>query len=106
AIGSVAGVQGRTGQSNYASAKAGLTGLIRSVAMEWAPHHIQLNIVFPGIQPTGMTTDLSAKQRRALDRESLLGCSPPITEVAEFVYLVSRMTGVSGQIFNLDSRIV
>ena len=106
AIGSVAGVQGRAGQSNYASSKAGLTGLIRSVTMEWAPHNIQLNIVFPGIQPTGMTTDLSVKQRRALDRESLPGCSPPITEVAEFVYLLSRMTGVSGQIFNLDSRIV
>lgn len=106
AVGSVAGIQGRAGQSNYAASKAGLTGLIRSVAMEWAPHHIQLNIVFPGIQPTGMTTDLSVKQRRALDRESLLGHSPPITDVAEFVYLLSRMTGVSGQIFNLDSRIV
>jgi 3-oxoacyl-[acyl-carrier protein] reductase len=106
AMGSAAGVHGRAGQSNYASSKAGLTGLIRSVAMEWAPHNIQLNIVFPGLQPTGMTAALSTEQQRTLDRQNLLGHSPPITEVAEFVYLLSRMTGVSGQIFNLDSRIV
>ncbi|MBI3610017.1 MAG: SDR family NAD(P)-dependent oxidoreductase [Nitrospirae bacterium] len=106
AIGSVAGVQGRAGQANYAASKAGLTGLIRSVAMEWGPHNIQLNVVFPGIQPTGMTATLSDKQRRTLDRQNLLGHAPPIDETAEFVYRLSRMTGVSGQIFNLDSRII
>jgi 3-oxoacyl-[acyl-carrier protein] reductase len=106
AVGSVAGIHGRAGQSNYASSKAGLTGLIRSTAMEWAPYNIHLNIVFPGIQPTGMTTALSVKQRQTLEREQILGLSPPITEVAEFIYILSKMTGVSGQIFNLDSRIV
>ncbi len=106
AIGSVAGLQGRAGQSNYAASKAGLTGLIRSVAMEWAPYNIQLNIVFPGLQPTGMTEALSIEQRRALSRDRLLDHAPPITEVAEFVHLISRMTGVSGQAFNLDSRVV
>jgi 3-oxoacyl-[acyl-carrier protein] reductase len=106
AVGSVAGLQGRAGQANYAASKAGLTGLIRSAAMEWAPYNIQLNIVFPGLQPTGMTEALSIEQRRALDRDRLLDHAPPITEVAEFVYLLSKMTGVSGQAFNLDSRIV
>lgn len=106
AIGSVAGIHGRAGQSNYASSKAGMTGLIRSIAMEWAPHNIQLNIVFPGLQPTGMTEALSSEQHKTLDRQNLLGHAPLITEVAEFVYFLSKMTGVSGQIFNLDSRIV
>jgi hypothetical protein len=53
-----------------------------------------------------MTTALSVKQRQTLEREQILGLSPPITEVAEFIYILSKMTGVSGQIFNLDSRIV
>jgi len=106
AVGSAAGVHGRAGQSNYAASKAGLIGLIRSVAMEWAPYNIQLNIVFPGLQPTGMTAGLTAGQRKAVDRQNLLGHSAPIAEVAEFVYFLSRMTGVSGQIFNLDSRVV
>jgi 3-oxoacyl-[acyl-carrier protein] reductase len=106
AIGSVAGLQGRADQSNYAASKAGLTGLIRSAAMEWAPYNIQLNIVFPGLQPTGMTEALSIEQRRALNRDRLLDQAPPITEVAEFVHFLSRMNGVSGQIFNLDSRVV
>ncbi|MBI3596769.1 MAG: SDR family NAD(P)-dependent oxidoreductase [Nitrospirae bacterium] len=106
AIGSIAGVHGRAGQANYASAKAGLTGLIRSVAAEWGPDNIRLNLVFPGFQPTGMTTDLPGQQRERLAGQNLLGHPPPITEVAEFVYCLSRMTGVSGQIFNLDSRIL
>lgn len=104
-IGSIAGVHGRAGQVNYASAKAGLTGLIRSVAAEWGPDNICLNVVFPGFQLTGMTTDLRKGQREKLTGPALLGSPPPISEVAEFVYQLSKLTGVSGQIFNLDSRI-
>jgi 3-oxoacyl-[acyl-carrier protein] reductase len=105
-IGSVVGLLGRAGQANYAASKAGLTGLVRSAAMEWAPHNIQLNIILPGLQPTGMTADLRPDRLRTLERQNLLAKSPPISEVADFVYLLSNMTGVSGQIFNLDSRIV
>jgi len=104
AIGSIAGVHGRAGQSNYASAKAGLTGLIRSVAAEWGPENVCLNVVFPGFQTTGMTTDLSKPMREELTGRNLLGHPPPMAEVAEFIYCLSKMTGVSGQIFNLDSR--
>lgn len=106
AIGSIAGAYGRAGQANYAASKAGLIGLIRSVAIEWGPRNIQLNLVFPGVQPTGMTDKLSAKQRERLVRRSLLSDSPPMIQVAAFVYQLSKMTGVSGQIFNLDSRIL
>ncbi|HET6464199.1 MAG TPA: SDR family NAD(P)-dependent oxidoreductase [Nitrospiria bacterium] len=105
AIGSIAGIHGRAGQANYASAKAGLIGLIRSAAAEWGPYNIRLNVVLPGVQSTAMTTDLSKQQREELAGQNLLGHSPPITDVAEFVYCLSRMTGVSGQVFNLDSRI-
>jgi 3-oxoacyl-[acyl-carrier protein] reductase len=106
AIGSVTGAQGRSGQVNYAASKAGLTGLIRSAAKEWAPHRIQLNIIFPGLQATGMTSGLSPERREAIERQGLLDHSPPIDQVADFIYFLSNMTGVSGQIFNLDSRIV
>jgi 3-oxoacyl-[acyl-carrier protein] reductase len=105
AMGSVAGCQGRTGQANYAASKAGLSGLIRSAAVEWGPHQIQLNIVLPGLQLTGMTEAMTPEQREALEREGVLDHPPPINQVADFVYLLSNMTGVSGQIFNLDSRI-
>ncbi|HEY5593703.1 MAG TPA: SDR family NAD(P)-dependent oxidoreductase [Nitrospiria bacterium] len=105
AIGSIAGLQGRAGQANYAASKAGLIGLIRSAAAEWGPYNIRLNLVFPGVQPTGMTANLSVEQQRALTAQNLLDRSTPIIEAAEFVYQLSRMTAVSGQIFNLDSRI-
>jgi 3-oxoacyl-[acyl-carrier protein] reductase len=106
AIGSVAGLVGRAGQANYAASKAGLIGLVRSAAMEWAPHNVQLNIILPGIQPTGMTEGLAPGRLRTLKRQNLLRKSAPISDVADLAYLLSNMTGVSGQIFNLDSRIV
>lgn len=105
AIGSIAGLQGRAGQANYAAAKAGMIGLIRSVAAEWGPQNIQLNLVLPGLQTTGMTDRLSGKQLDALAGPRLLSHPSPIHDVAEFVYTLSRLTGISGQIFNLDSRI-
>jgi len=103
-IGSIAGFQGRAGQANYAASKAGLVGLIRSVAVEWASHRVQINLVMPGLQFTGMTAGLSRKQSDALASRGVLQESPPLEQVADFVYLLTNMTGVSGQIFNLDSR--
>ena len=105
ALGSIAAAQGRAGQANYAASKAGLIGLIRSAALEWAPHNVRLNIVYPGFQATGMTESMTDRQRRNIQGQGLLDQSPPIEEVAGFIYHLSRMNGVTGQIFNLDSRI-
>jgi 3-oxoacyl-[acyl-carrier protein] reductase len=106
AIGSIAGFQGRSGQANYAASKAGLSGLIRSAAVEWGPHRIQLNVVLPGFQATGMTEAMSREQREALNRQGVLDHPPPIDQVADFIHFLSSLTGISGQIFNLDSRMI
>ena len=104
-LGSYGGVHGSAGQVNYAASKAGLIGLIRSVAREWGPANVKLNLVFPGLQPTSMTQGLSADRVQEILLQNILGRSTPAQEVAEFIYHLSGMTGVSAQIFNLDSRI-
>jgi 3-oxoacyl-[acyl-carrier protein] reductase len=63
---SVAGLTGSAGQVNYASSKAGLVGMARSLARELAPRNITANVVAPGPITTDMTAALTDEQRAAL----------------------------------------
>jgi 3-oxoacyl-[acyl-carrier protein] reductase len=47
-ISSIAGVHGGVGGANYSAAKAGLIGLSKTLAREWAPHRINVNVIAPG----------------------------------------------------------
>ncbi len=62
-IGSVVGVAGNMGQSNYAASKAGLMGMSKSLAEEVATRNITVNVVAPGFIASDMTHDLTDKQR-------------------------------------------
>ena len=46
-VGSYAGTQGSRGQAAYASAKAGLMGLVKTAAREWGPSNIRVNLCIP-----------------------------------------------------------
>lgn len=105
-IGSIAGVHGREGQLNYAVSKAGLIGLSKSAARELGNFNIKVNAVLPGYLATDMGGSVSAEVRERISRECALGRSTTPAEVAEFVYRLSMMDNVSGQVFNLDSRIL
>lgn len=68
-ITSVVGVAGNPGQSNYAAAKAGLTGMSKALAKEVASRNVTINCVAPGFVETPMTEGLNEKQRNMiLDR--------------------------------------
>jgi 3-oxoacyl-[acyl-carrier protein] reductase len=104
-IASLSGLQGREGQANYSASKAGLIGLTRTAARELGPSNIKVNAVLPGYLGTDMGQAASDRVReRAIDENTLGRTSDP-GEVAEFVYRLSLMNNVSGQVFNLDSRI-
>lgn len=57
-IGSVAGVHGNAGQSNYAASKAGLIGFSKSLAKEVGSRGITVNVVAPGFIETDLTEAL------------------------------------------------
>jgi 3-oxoacyl-[acyl-carrier protein] reductase len=105
-INSIVAAQGRQGQANYASAKAGLLGLTRAAAREWGPYGIQVNTVFPGFLLTDMGGTVANEMQAKLANEHLLAARNRPEDVARFVYMLSTMTAVSGQVFNLDSRII
>jgi 3-oxoacyl-[acyl-carrier protein] reductase len=66
AITSVVGATGNPGQANYVAAKAGITGMIKALAQEYAKRGVTANCVAPGFIVTPMTDKLNDKQREVI----------------------------------------
>lgn len=105
-IGSFSALSGPAGQANYAAAKAGLIALSQSIAKEAGACGVRANTVLPGYLETRMTEGVSAAvEQRALDAH-VLGRFNTAGDAARFiVFLHLHMPNVSGQVFQLDSRI-
>lgn len=104
AITSVVGVTGNPGQGNYTASKAGLIGMIKSVAAEYAKRNVTANCIAPGFIKTPMTDVLNEKQR-----ESILAKVPaarlgtPADIAAAAVYLSSNEAAyVTGQTIHVN----
>ena len=93
-IGSVVGVSGNAGQTNYAAAKAALIGLTKSLAQEVGSREITVNCVAPGFIDTDMTRSLSDIQRQKLIEKIPLGRLGAPDDVAHAVaFLASPEAG-------------
>ncbi len=104
-ISSWAARNGTRGQSNYAAAKAGLIGLTQSLARELGSRNVRVNAVLPGVLPTGMTAKLTPGQFADLSGVNVLGRIGTLDEAARFIVFLAGLQHVSGQVFQLDSRI-
>lgn len=105
-ISSYSGIKGRVGQSAYSASKAAVIGLTKSAALELGGYGIQVNAVIPGFMKTGMTEDLPEPIKKKIISSNLLQREQDMGEVADFIYNLTLMKNVSGQVFNLDSRII
>lgn len=105
-IASIVGAQGRAGQANYASAKAGLIGLTKACAREFGEYGICVNTVLPGYLGTEMGQSVSAGILERVLTENVLHRLSDPAETADFIHHLSKMRNTSGQVFNLDSRIL
>jgi 3-oxoacyl-[acyl-carrier protein] reductase len=65
-IGSVVGFTGNPGQANYTATKAGMVGMIKSIAAEYAKRGVTANCIAPGLIATAMTDKLNDKQRETI----------------------------------------
>ena len=104
-VSSLVGLRGGIGQAAYSASKAGLIGLTKSTARELGRFNIQANAVLPGYLSTPMTKNLSSKRMSQIIQENILSRSSNVEEVSRFILHLSMMKHVSGQVFNLDSRI-
>ncbi|MCI5157170.1 MAG: 3-oxoacyl-ACP reductase FabG [Candidatus Electrothrix sp. AUS1_2] len=103
-ITSVVGFLGNAGQVNYASAKAGLVGLTKSMARELAGRQITVNCVAPGYIATDMTADLPEDIQKMILSSIPLGTLGTPEDVAGAVaYLASEESGyMTGQTLHVN----
>ena len=103
-ISSVVGVRGNAGQTAYAASKAGLIGLTKSVAKEYAARNITANAVAPGFIETDMTAAMPESARAAAAAAIPEGRIGRAEDVAAAVaFLAGEQAGyITGQVLCVD----
>ena len=107
-ISSVVGVMGNVGQANYVAAKAGLIGLTKALAQEYASKGVTVNAVAPGFIASDMTEDLAADLKAKYLERIPVGRFGKPEEVAKAVaFLASEDAAyISGQTLVVDGGMV
>ena len=103
-VSSVVGLHGNAGQANYAASKAGLIGLTKSVAKEYAARNITANAVAPGFIATDMTAAMPEAARAAATAAIPAGKIGHAEDVAAAVaFLAGEQAGyITGQVLCVD----
>jgi len=103
-ISSVSGLMGNPGQSNYSAAKAGMVGLTKTVAKEFAGKNVTCNAIAPGFIETDMTASLPQSVKEYANTAiplKRMGTADEIANVA--VFLASEMSSyITGEVIRVD----
>jgi 3-oxoacyl-[acyl-carrier protein] reductase len=103
-IASIVGAMGNAGQANYVASKAGLIGMTKTIAREYANRNVTANAVAPGFIDTAMTQALSENVRQELAKQIPLGRLGSSADVANAVrFLASPAAAyITGQVIHVN----
>ena len=103
-ISSVSGIMGNAGQANYSASKAGVIGLTKTTAKEFAGKNVTCNAIAPGFIATDMTADLPQAVKENADATiplKRMGTADEVANVA--VFLASDMSSyITGEVIKVD----
>lgn len=107
-ISSIVGLTGNRGQANYAASKAGLIGLTKSVAKEFASRNILANVIAPGFIETDMTSSLPDEMRDKITSTAAAGrLGTPEDVAATAAFLASDGASyITGQVLVVDGGLM
>ena len=103
-ISSIVGLMGNPGQVNYSASKAGIIGLTKSVAKEFAGRNINVNAVAPGFIATEMTDKLPEETKNSYKAAIPLGRFGSTEDVANLVLFLSSDISayITGEVIKVD----
>ena len=105
-ITSVVALMGNAGQANYSAAKAGLLGLTRSNAAEFAPRGVTVNAVAPGFIASDMTEKLDREAILKMIPLNRLGSPAEVAGAVRFLAADPAAAYITGQVLQVDGGMV
>ena len=100
---SLSSAWGGAGQAAYAACKAGAVGLVKSAAREFGNANVRVNAIFPGWHQSPLAGDAFPGPDQL--HAHVLGRTPSLDDVTDFIYRLTTTRGISGQVYNMDNRI-
>ncbi|MDR0330098.1 MAG: 3-oxoacyl-[acyl-carrier-protein] reductase [Chitinispirillales bacterium] len=107
-IASVVGLMGNAGQANYSASKAGMIGLTKTLAREFASRSINVNAIAPGFIRTAMTDKLTDAEKEKLSSQiPMAKLGDPLDVANAALFLGSGLSDyITGQVITVDGGLV